>query len=670
MGTPGDGDDRGPDDHGDGLDHGHDTLTPEDAPVLDAEAAAEAVPAAGPEAMPGAEPVALPEAGEEAVVEAVPVDEVVPVDEAGPSDDPGTAAPDPGGAAPVSTDTSPEGALEPPAAERHAAVRTSVARLVAQRLAGAGTRYAFGIPGEGSLAIPDELATAGVRVIATRHEGAASLMAAAATQLTGRPQVVFASRTPGAANAAVGIHAARQDSLPVVALLSGVRREHRGREAFQESDLASGIGSLARWAVELERPGDAGRVLTEAVRQLTTGRPGPIALVLPEDLLGNEVSADGAGAAAPASGATPDRDAVSQAVKWLAASRRGVILAGGGVTRARASKRLLALADALAVPVIASWRRPDVVPNDHPAFLGTTGTWGASTVRPRLEEADVVLVIGARLNQVATHGYRLPGANTRWIHVDLEPRTAARGLRAPDIAIASDAARFIDVAWAELRGKVLDAENRAWRLERLAEDRAAYLAASDVAGGEWTGPGVHPGRVVAALQAALPPNAIVTTDAGNAVGWLARGYRYLRPGTFLGTTSGTMGYGVPAAIAASLVHGDRPVVAVCGDGGFAMAMAELETAVREGARPIVVVLDDQGYGTVRAQQDRQGRAHVASALGPIDAATVAEACGALGFRAADDAGFETALRDALAARRPAVIHCQVDPAWVSVDRHP
>ena len=254
--------------------------------------------------------------------------------------------------------------------------------------------------------------------------------------------------------------------------------------------------------------------------------------------------------------------------------------------------------------------------------------------------------------------------------MDLEPRTAARGLRAPDLAIASDAARFLDVAWSDLRGAVLDAENRRWRVERLAEDRAAFLAASDVSGGEWSGPGVHPGRVVGTLQAALPPNAILITDAGNFGGWLARGYRFLRPGTFLGPTSGAMGYGLPAAIAASLVHRDRPVVAVCGDGGFAMTMAELETAVREGAHPIVVVLDNRGYGTVRMHQDRHGRAHVASELGPIDVVAVAEACGALGFRVADDAGFEAALGEALAARRTTVIHCSIDRAWVSVDRHP
>ncbi len=263
-----------------------------------------------------------------------------------------------------------------------------------------------------------------------------------------------------------------------------------------------------------------------------------------------------------------------------------------------------------------------------------------------------------------------PAPGTRWAQVDLEPRPARHGLPAPTLSITADVARFLDVAWSDLRGAVLDAENRATRAHAMVADRAAFLAASDVEGGEWSGPGVHPGHVVGTLQRLLPPNAVITTDAGNFGGWVARGYRFLRPGTFLGPTSGAMGYGLPAAIAASLVHTDRPVVAVCGDGGFAMTMAELETSVREGARPIVVVLDNRGYGTIRMHQDHDGRPRTATELGPVDFAAVAEAMGALGLRVDTDEGFEPALRDALAARRTAVIHCQLDPAWVSVDEHP
>ena len=194
--------------------------------------------------------------------------------------------------------------------------------------------------------------------------------------------------------------------------------------------------------------------------------------------------------------------------------------------------------------------------------------------------------------------------------------------------------------------------------------------AAQVDGGSWDGRGVHPGRAIATLRRLLPANAIVTTDAGNFAGWIARGFRFARPGTFLGPTSGAMGYALPAAIAASLVHGDRPVVGVAGDGGFGMTMAELETAVRVGARPILVVLDNGSYGTIAMHQDRAGFAHVGSELGPIDAAAVARACGALGFTVTDDAGVEPAIAEALAARRPAVIHLAVDPRWVSVDDRP
>ena len=581
--------------------------------------------------------------------QSAPVDLPVPADEAPP-----TAAPAEAAAVAVAAGSQP----------------MTVAALVADRLASAGARFAFTVPGESFLPLLETLPAAGVRVVATRHEGGAAFMAAAASQLTGKPQIVLATRTVGAANAAIGIHTARQDSTQLVALIGGVRREFRGREAFQDSDLASGIGSLAAWSVELERPNDAGRVLGEAMRHLTTGRPGPILLALPEDILGSTAGGHVSGAPTPVAGPAPDRAVVSQILKWLAASRRGVIVAGGGVLRARASKRLITLADALAVPIIASWRRADVVPNDHPGYLGMTGYWSPPTVLQRLEEADVVLVLGARMSEIASYGYRVPGPGTRWAHVDLAPRTARQGLPAPDLAVVADVARFLDVAWSDLRGVVLDAENRTARAAAMAVDRQAWLDASVVEGGEWSGPGIHPGRVVATLQRLLPPNAIITTDAGNFGGWIARGYRFQRPGTLLGPTSGAMGYGLPAAIAASLVHSDRPVVAVCGDGGFAMTMAELETSVREGARPVVVVLDNAGYGTIRMHQDRAGLPHTATELGPIDFAAVAEASGALGFRVTDDAAFEGAFRDALAARRTAVIHCLLDPSWVSVDQRP
>jgi acetolactate synthase-1/2/3 large subunit len=449
-----------------------------------------------------------------------------------------------------------------------------------------------------------------------------------------------------------------------------VKRTDRGREASQASDLAGGIGSLAKRAAEATSAGDALRHASELLKAATHGRPGPVLLSIPEDLLGERVAGTVNPAPTGSQGPGADRAAVRQVLRWLAASERGLILAGGGILRARASKRLVALAEALGVGVVASWRRPDVFPNDHPQFLGMCGYWAAPTVRERLLSADVLLVIGSRLSEIATYGYRVPAAGTRWAHVDLEPRQAGAGLGPPTLAIAADASRFLDAAWSDLRAAALDAESRERRLARVASDHAAWLDATRVDRVGWEGPGVHPGRVIETLGRVLPPNSVLTTDAGNFAGWAVRGYRFRRPGTFLGPTSGAMGYGLPAAIAASIVYPDRPAVALAGDGGFAMTMSELETAVRAGARPIVLVFDNQAYGTIRMHQAREGLAPVGSELGPVDFAAAARAFGALGLTVRTDEAFEPALAEALAAGRPAVIHLLLDGSWVSVDETP
>jgi acetolactate synthase-1/2/3 large subunit len=536
----------------------------------------------------------------------------------------------------------------------------------------AGARYCFTVPAEPILPILDDLAEAGIRVVTTRHEGGAAFMAEALAQSTGRPQIVAVSRAVGTANAGVGIHTARQDSAPLVALAGQVDSSVRGREAFQESDLAGGLGSLASWAAQIDIAEQAPTVLGKAWRRMTTGRPGPVLLAVPVDVQGQEVELLDEPPPKPpgARGPAADRTVVSRAMKMLAASERGVIVAGAGVLRARATKRLVALSEALAVPVIAAWRRPDVFPNDHVNYLGMAGSWSASTVNQRLADADVILFVGTRLSEITTNGYRIPGPETRWIHVDIQPRVAHAGLDAPTLSIVADASRFLDSAWSDLRAAALDNEMRSRREARNAADREAYRAASDVAAGEWSGPGAHPGRVLAMLRAALPDNATITTDAGNLAGFVARGYRFRRAGTFLGATSGTMGYGLPAAIAASLMDPDRISVALCGDGGFAMSMNELETAVREGAHPIAIVFDNQRYGSIADQQLREGRPTRSTDLGPVDFAAVARAHGALGFSVSDENEFETALREAITSRQASVIHVAVDPAWLSVDDHP
>jgi acetolactate synthase-1/2/3 large subunit len=302
------------------------------------------------------------------------------------------------------------------------------------------------------------------------------------------------------------------------------------------------------------------------------------------------------------------------------------------------------------------------------------GYGSPAVVRARLERADAIAVVGCRLSEITSFGYAVPAAGQRWAHVDVEPRGEVDGLPPPTIRIRSDARAFLRAAVQRLQAAVLDAARVDARRIANLEDRAAWEAATavgDDAETAWTGPGVHPARTIATLRRVLPDDAIVATDAGNFGLWLARHFRFRRPGTFLGPTSGAMGYGLPAAIAAALVHRDRAVVAVAGDGGFAMTMAELETAVREKARVIAIVFDNERYGTIAMHQGRRPNGSaLATDLGRIDFAAVARACGAHGIAVDGDAAFEPALRRALAADRPTVIHLALDRRWVTPDQTP
>jgi acetolactate synthase I/II/III large subunit len=546
----------------------------------------------------------------------------------------------------------------------------TVGRFIADALRAAGVRYAFTVPGESFLGLLEGLEAAGIRVIATRHEGAAAFMAEAHGQLTGRPAAAIGTRAVGAANLAIGIHTARQDSSPMFALIGQVDRPFRGREAFQEIDQAATIGGLASYAAEVTSIEDLPATLGQAVRAAIGGRPGPAFLSVPEDLLDEEVPGSTPLDTSRPAPMRPDPDDVRSAIQFVATARTPVILAGAGVLRARTSTELLRFAELLRVPIVAGWRRGDVVSNDHPLYLGMAGYGSPATVRERLERADALLVIGCRLSEITSFGYRVPASGQRWVHVDVEPLHDRGGLHAAERTIQSDARSFLRAAVLRLHQGVLDAASADERAAVNATDRAAWEEASDVDAEPWTGPGVHPGHTVGAVRRLVPDDAVVTTDAGNFGLWVARHFRFRRPGTFLGPTSGAMGYALPAAIAAALVHRDRTVVAFAGDGGFAMTMAELETAVREKLRLIAVVFDNERYGTIRMHQDRRGGGAggaIATDLGPIDFAAVARACGARGVRVETDAAFELALRQALANDRPTVIQAALDRGWVHPD---
>ena len=642
---------------------------PDVQPVPDLEPAPEPAPlGAEPSTTHEVAPEVAPESPDVAAVpEPEDADEAPPAEtahdaEAAPDAEDASGAEDARGAEPA-----PEPELEPAAAE---GPRT-VGRYIADVLRAAGVRYAFTVPGESFLGLLDAFEGAGIRVIATRHEGAAAFMAEAHGQLTGRPAVALGTRAVGGANLAIGIHTALQDSTPMFVAVGQVERALLGREAFQEIDQVATLGGLAKWAAEPHKATEIAETMAEAVRQALGGRPGPVLLSLPEDLLDEPIPDDARSDSPrpPALRATDDE--IRSVIEFLASAQRPVILAGGGVLRARTSTELLRFAELLHVPIIAAWRRADVISNDHPLYLGMAGFGAAPTVQARLDAADALLVIGSRLNEATTFGYAMPREGLPWAHLDLVPGEAA-GSTAPTISVATDAKAFLKAANERLLGKaVLDAVLVATRQTNNREDRSAYEAASIVDATEWDGPGVHPGRTITTLRRLLPDDAILTTDAGNFASWAGRGFRFRRPGTFLGPTSGAMGYGLPAAIAASLVHRDRPVVALVGDGGLVMTMAELETAVRVGARVVVVVFDNERYGTIRMWQDRRGTGvGVASDLGPVDFAAIARACGARGVRVERDADFEPALRAALVADRATVIQVALDRAWVSIDQTP
>jgi acetolactate synthase-1/2/3 large subunit len=627
------------------------------------EPAPESSPAATePEPAPSAPASTAPRAADEPVAEVVMAPEPEPAAVAEPAE--GAHDVEPAGATEDGHEAEPVEAVEP------AGPRT-VGRFIADALRAAGVRYAFTVPGESFLGLLEGLRDAGIRVVATRHEGGAAFMAEAHGQLTGRPAAAVATRGVGAANLAIGIHTARQDSSPMFALVGGVERSFAGREAFQEIDQVTTIGGLAAHAAELSEPADVPRQVGDAVRAALSGRPGPAYLAVPEDVLDVELPAGTALDTSRPAPARADAGDVHAILRILAAAERPVILAGAGVLRARTSTDLVKLAELLRVPIIAGWRRADVVSNDHSLYLGMAGYGSPAVVRDRLRSADVLLVIGCRLSEITSFGYSIPAPGQRWIHVDVEPLDARDGLEPPERTVRSDARAFLRAAVAKLQEGVLDKAVADARAEANVADRAAWEVATEPETTPWSGPGVHPGQAIAALRRLLPDDAIVATDAGNFGLWLARHFRFRRPGTFLGPTSGAMGYGLPAAIAAALVHRERVVVAIAGDGGFAMTMAELETAVREGAKVIAIVFDNERYGTIRMHQDRRngaGGGPIATDLGAVDFAAIARACGARGIRVETNAAFEVAVRQALANDRATVIQVALDRGWVSPDQ--
>jgi len=524
-------------------------------------------------------------------------------------------------------------------------------RILVDQLVAQGCERIFTVPGESFLAVLDALVDVpAIEVVTCRQEGGVAFMACADGALTHRPGVAFVTRGPGATNAAIGVHVAMQDSQPMILFVGDVDRATRDREAFQEVDFAAMFTPLAKWAARID---DARRIpeyVARAYAVAMNGRPGPVVLALPEDMLLDVVEAiDRPRVECVAQPA--DRAAIDKLADLLAAAERPVAIIGGAGWGHEAARDFAAWADRTGIPVVAAFRRQDAVPNDTPAYAGNLGYGPNPKLAARVKAADLLLVVGARLGEATTDGYTLvtpdhPGQRLIHVHPDANELGMAY---ATDLAICASMAGFAAAVAA------VDSPAR----PDAAAAHQDYL--------DWSTPrpragvAMDLGPCVAAMRAALPADAIICNGAGNFSGWWHRYWRYDGPGTQLAPTAGAMGYGVPAAVAASLRYPERAVVAVAGDGDFLMNGQELATAVQHGCDMLVIVVDNGAYGTIRMHQEREYPGRVsATRLANPDFAALARAYGAWSETVARTEDFAPALDRAMAGRGVRLLHVKTD----------
>jgi acetolactate synthase I/II/III large subunit len=524
-------------------------------------------------------------------------------------------------------------------------------RLLVDQLVAQGCDRLFTVPGESFLAVLDALHdTPAIDVVTCRQEGGVTFMACADGALTHRPGIAFVTRGPGATNAAIGVHVAMQDSQPMILFVGDVDRSTRDREAFQEIDFQAMFAPIAKWAARID---DAARIPEYVARAYATainGRPGPVVLALPEDMLLDSVTAPDRARVERVAQAV-DEDSIEHLRDLLATAENPLAIVGGAGWDVAAAAAMADWATRTGVPLAAAFRRQDAIANDCPAYAGNLGYGPSPALVERVRGADLLIVVGARLGEATTDGYQLitpdhPGQ--RLVHVHPDPEELGRTY-ATDLAICAGMAEFAE-ALVPLDGGVHP---------HAAEARTAYEAWSTPRPRD--GVALDLGPCVATMRERLPADTIICNGAGNFSGWWHRYWRYAGPGTQLAPTAGAMGYGVPAAVAASLRRPGRSVVALAGDGDFLMNGQELATAVQHGADLLVILVDNGAYGTIRMHQEREypGRPSATRLVNP-DFAALARAYGGWAETVERTEDFATALDRALAERGVRLIHCRTD----------
>lgn len=527
----------------------------------------------------------------------------------------------------------------------------NAAEAIVQCLKSEDISYVFCVPGESYLPILDALfSEKTIRLISARHEGGAAFMAEGYAKASGKVGVVMATRGVGATNAAIGIHTAKQDSTPMVVLLGQVARAFRGREGFQEIDVEAFFRPLAKWTVEIDDVRRLPELLTRAFRVAQTGRPGPVVVSLPEDLLYEQIEhVKFSKTIVPKP--SPSEDDIQRIEQLLQSAKRPVVIAGGGIKWSKATYDLRLFVEKWSLPVMASFRRHDVFPNDHPLYVGHLGLGTHRAMIEMVEQADVVLAIGTRLSEVTTQDYKLLSTQ-HLIHIDIDYDVIGVTYP-PRIGVVADAKE----ALRRLLTIQLQPTWTAWVKER----RETYEQLSSL-------PPVKRNLnevVIDHLQHLLPPQSVITNDAGNFASWLHSFFQFQQH-TYIGPTSGAMGYGLPAAIGAKLANPHHPVVSLSGDGGFMMTIQELETAVRYHIPVISIVFNNQMYGTIRMYQEmRYPTRIIGTDLSDMSFASAAHSFGADGMRVETGGQFSIALTKALQSNKPTVIEVMTDPHVLS-----
>lgn len=537
--------------------------------------------------------------------------------------------------------------------------RTGGQILVGQ-LVSHGVKHVFCVPGESFLAVLDALVDVNIEVTVCRQEGGAAMMADAHGKLTGQPGICMVTRGPGASNALAGIHIAKQDSTPMIVFVGQIERGMREREAFQEMDYRAVFGQAAKWATEIDDPARIPEILSRAFHVATSGRPGPVVIALPEDMLVELATVPDA-PRYEAIDSAPSLGQMADLAKRLSQAKAPVAILGGARWNATAVKQFVEFAERVKLPVAVSFRRQMLFPANSPCFIGDVGIGLNPELLKRVQDADLVLLVGGRMSEMPSQAYTLfdiPVPKQTLVHVHPDSGELGRVYRAA-VAINASPIAFA----AELSGLATPSATP-WAAGTAAMHQS-YLNWSDPVPIKTPG-ALQMGGVMAYLESKLPADAIMTNGAGNFATWLHRFHRFTQFGTQLAPTSGSMGYGLPAAVGAKRIAPDKLVVCFAGDGCFMMHGQEFATAVQYNLPLVVVIIDNGMYGTIRMHQEKHypGRISATQLKNP-DFSAYARAFGGHGERVEKTEEFGPAFDRAVASGLPAIIHCLIDPEAIT-----